>query len=280
MIELTFLSENKTDMFDAKAEFGLSMYIRARGMEILFDTGGSDIFADTAALRGIDLAAADLCVISHGHFDHTLGMPEFCRQNDKANIYIHRNAFRTFYGTTDGVIDDYNCGITLDPAEIEKIRDRFCLTGDEPVWLAEDIALSGPIPPVPAFSPVEQFHYPGPDGKLVKDPMDHEQFLAIREPDGVYLFSGCSHQGIIAAVEYCHTLFPGERIAGIIAGMHLIDATNEMRAEIIERLYAEQPDVIIPMHCTGLTAEFMMKMKFGDRCHIGSNGKQYVLGVK
>ena len=279
MIDLTFLSENKTDSFDAGAEFGLSMYIRSQGKKILFDTGGSALFADTARLCDIDLADTDLCIISHGHFDHTLGLPEFCRQNDRAEVYIHENAFRDFYGTTDGQIDDYSCGITLAPEEVGAIRDRFYYTGSEPVWITENIVISGSIPDLPAFSPVEQFYYIGEDGTLKKDPMDHEEFLAIREPDGVYLFSGCSHKGIIAAVEYCKTLFPGEHIAGIIAGMHLIGASNKMRAEIIERLAQEEPDVIIPMHCTGITAEFMMKMKFGDRCIIGSNGQNYRLGV-
>ena len=61
--------------------------------------------------------------------------------------------------------------------------------------------------------------------------------------------------------------------------MHLIGATNRERAEIIERLALEEPDVLIPMHCTGITAEFMMKMKFGDRCIIGSNGQHYRLGA-
>ncbi len=278
MIDVTFLSENKTDTFEVDAEFALSMYIRAHGRKILFDTGASSMFSRTAGTLGIDLTDADLCVISHGHFDHTLGLPEFCRTNTKAEVYIHENAFRVFYGTTDGQIDDYNCGITLSEEELAPIRSRFHYTGAEPVWITEDIVISGSIPDLPNYSPAEQFYYLADDGTLKKDPMDHEEFLAIREPDGVYLFSGCSHKGIIAAVEYCKTLFPGEHIAGIVAGMHLVGASNQMRTEVIERLYQEEPDVVIPMHCTGLTAEVMMKMKFGDRCILGSNGKTYHLG--
>ena len=48
--------------------------------------------------------------------------------------------------------------------------------------------------------------------------MDHEQFLAIRNgSEGVFVFSGCSHKGVIAALDYAKKLFPGERIAGLIA---------------------------------------------------------------
>ena len=254
------------------------MFIEAQGKKILFDTGASTLFADSADALGVDLAAVDFCMISHGHYDHTSGLPEFCRRNSHAPVYIHQDAFSTFYGTTDGEIDDYNCGITIPESELNEIRDRFILTGSEPLWLTDNMVISGTIPEAPGFKPAEQFYKLMPDGSLAKDTMSHEQFLAIREKDGIYLFSGCSHMGIVSAMEYARTLFPGEPFAGIIAGMHLFGASNEMRAQVIEKIAEADPRLVVPVHCTGLAAEVMMKMKFGNRCILGACGCHYQFG--
>lgn len=40
--------------------------------------------------------------ISHGHYDHTGGVPEFCRINKKAAIYMHPDAFCERYITVHG----------------------------------------------------------------------------------------------------------------------------------------------------------------------------------
>ena len=275
-MKLTFLSENKTEIGVCGAEFGLSMLIETTERKILFDAGASDLFARNALARGVDLAEVDLCVVSHGHFDHTNGIPAFCRINDHAPVYIHKDAFHTIYGTTDGVIDDYNCGILWTEEEKAALAPRLVLT-DGAVWLDGDTVISGTIPDAPEFKPVEDFYLVMPDGSLAPDTLRHEQFLAIRTGEGVYLFSGCSHKGVPAAVRYCRTLFPGEPLAGVIAGMHLAFATPAMRSKVIDLLAAEDPKLIIPVHCTGLEAIYQIKAKFGARCIMASAGKRYDL---
>ena len=93
-IKISFLVENKTDNPGIIAEHGLSIYIETPERRILFDAGATDILAHNAERMGIDLAEADLAVVSHGHYDHTGGFPAFCRINERAPIYIHRDAFR------------------------------------------------------------------------------------------------------------------------------------------------------------------------------------------
>ena len=274
-MRFTFLSENKTEIGNCRAEWGLSIYIEADGKKILFDAGASDLFSDTAEKSGVDLKEVEACVVSHGHFDHTNGIPTFCKINSKAKIYIHKNAFSEFYGTTDGVRDDYNCGVLWTDEEKQEVQARAVLT-DGPVWITDNIVVSGNVPDVTEFKPVEQFYVRRFDGKLDPDDMSHEEFVAIRNGDkGVYLFSGCSHKGIVAAIEYAKQLFPGERIAGIIAGMHLFSADQERVNAVIEKIAAENPDVIIPTHCTGLYPTMEMAKRFGGKCILASNGKTY-----
>jgi len=274
MLKFTFLSENKTQRVACLAEFGLSMIIEADGKTILFDTGCSELFAENAKRIGVDLDAVDCCVISHGHFDHTQGVPRFCRENSHAPVYIHKDSLYPTFGTTDGELNDYNCGVIWTDGQKAEIADRLVFT-DGPLWLTDNIVISGTIPDVPGFKPIEDFFRKLPEG-LVPDTLSHEQFLAVREEGkGVFLFSGCSHKGIVAAVEYAKKLFPGERIYAIVAGMHMMAADRGTVLRVIARLKEEDPEIVMPMHCTGGNALAIFKEEFGDRCELACCGGSY-----
>ncbi len=271
MIRLTFLSENKTEIAKCTAEFGLSMLIEAGDRTILFDAGYSGMFAANARALGIDLSSVDLCVISHGHCDHTDGFPLFGKLNDHAKIYVHKDAFYPTFGMVDGVIIPVNGGIRWTPEQSTALKDRLVLT-DGPVWLDENTVISGTIPDIPEYKPAGVFFLEIDPGSRVQDDLRHEQFLAIRDEGGICLFSGCSHKGIVAAIEYAKQLFPGERIKTIVAGMHLMATPAEQLRRIIDRIEEEHPDVIIPMHCTGLRAITEMRIRFGERCMLAGAG--------
>lgn len=275
MIKITFLSENKTDNPGCTAEFGLSVYIETDEMKILFDTGASDIFLNNAEECKVDLSEADALVISHGHYDHTEGVPAFCEVNTKAPIYIHEDAFGESHGITDGIPDKESCGILWDEETIEKLQSRFHFT-EGPVRLTENIVISGTIPDIPGLEPTETFWRKGPDGEIVRDAMRHEQFLAVRNgSDGIYVFSGCSHKGVEPALKYAKALFPGEKIAGLAAGMHLCGASDEKRTALAEYLKKEDLKMVMPVHCTGLKALCIMKNVLGEVCIPAGCGDRY-----
>lgn len=275
MMNFTFLSENKTDRPGCDAEHGLSIYIETPEMNILFDTGASNLFERNAKRRHIDLKKAQALVISHGHYDHTEGVPRFCEINENAPIYIHKEAFGECYGMEDGKIDTKPCSLTWSQEEREKIADRFQLT-DGPLWLTDNIVISGTIEDVPGNEPTERFFEKKADGQMVPDPMNHEQFLAIRNADkGIFVFSGCSHKGVIPVLEYTKKLFPGEKLGGFIAGMHLFSASEEMRKTVVEKVVREHPSIVMPVHCTGIDAICMLKTELGDKCIVATAGESY-----
>lgn len=282
MLKLQILSENKTDQPDYLAEHGLSILIETNERKILFDTGASDLFLKNAARMNADLEQVDTVVISHGHYDHTEGIPYFCEVNGKAKIFIHKDSFERVYGISNGKLEDETCGIRWTKSQFDEIKDRLIFTRTA-TNLTENITISGTIPDVEGCQPTERFYKKGENGNLIPDLMNHEQFLAIRDLNengnskGIFLFSGCSHKGIEPCLQYARSLFPNERIRGLVAGMHLYHASKETIAKVVNRLNEEELDVLIPLHCTGMRAICQLKNMLGERCILAGAGDTVIL---
>lgn len=266
-----FLVENKTEHSGMLAEHGLSIYIETDGKKILFDAGATDIVTANADVMGVKLADVDLAAVSHGHYDHTGGFPAFCALNEKAPVYIHKNAFRDSYGFRDGEPEEEKSGIRWSEEEKSAMSDRFIFT-DGPVYITENICITGAVPYAEGTNITEGFYFRDENGEWQKDDMSHEQCLVIREPDGLYIFSGCSHRGVISALEAGKAMFPGERVAALVAGMHLYSAAEEDRAYVVQQIASEGLDRVMPVHCTGIKAICDLKTKLGDACVVAVAG--------
>ena len=129
-MKVTVLIENTSQRNDLTAEHGLSLYIETDTHNILFDTGQSGAFADNAAKLGIDLTQVDLCILSHGHYDHGGGLQTFLEVNSGAPVYVSGYAFEPHYSQ--------NGYIGLEPSL--QNSDRMILVSDTTV-LAEGITL-------------------------------------------------------------------------------------------------------------------------------------------
>ena len=279
-MKVEILSENRTNHPECLAEHGLSVYIEIGDRKILFDLGASDLYQQNAKRMKVDLEQVDTVVISHGHYDHTGGVPSFCELNKKAKIYIHEKAFVTTYGMENGKLDEDPCSIRWTKQQHELVSTRLVLTNGM-TWLTDDIAVSGTIRKIEDHIPTETFYLKNEDGSLTTDPMEHEQFLAIRVPDkngnsrGFFLFSGCSHNGVIPCLRYAKALFPKENVLGFLAGMHLYNANSETRNVILGQVAAEDMDYILPVHCTGILAICDLRQLMGARCIPAGAGDKF-----
>lgn len=279
-MKFTILVDNKTEKASCCAEWGLSILIESRGKKILFDTGTSPMFAANAKALGVDLSDVDALVFSHSHYDHTGGAQTFASINKTAPIYLHEEAMYATYGETDGVMDDYNCGILWDDALKKELKPRIHFTsGLEKLY--DHIWIMGNIPSMKEYPPTENFFRrltdgPSIDGKSIQpDPMNHEQCLIVEEDGKLHVFSGCSHKGVIPTLNHVGNLFPGKKIAGLVAGMHLYSLRSDKRSHIIDRLVEMDLDYVAPLHCTGMQAIVEMKVKMGDKCRILTSGHSF-----
>lgn len=278
MIKIQILMENKTYRDGLVAEHGLSLLIETVNRKILFDAGASPLLMHNIKQLDIDPATIDTVVISHGHFDHTGGLPAFLAANSKAKVYIHKEAFHHFFGEEEGKLDKITCGIRWNPQEQEAVKKRAILS-DVPLWLDEDTVISGTIPVASDFAPTEPFYIKEEDGSIRPDPMAHEQFLAIRdrEAGGVHVIAGCSHTGTLSAIRYAPTLFPGEPILSLTGGFHMYSTTEDRRQKAIDELVEACPGILVPLHCTGIKALCELRKRIGDRCLMPGAGDKLEL---
>ena len=253
---------------DLEAEFGLSLHIEHGGKQILFDTGTSGVFASNAATMGIDLAGVDVAVVSHHHFDHGGGLERFFEANNRAPVYLRKSEGGQRYFRACAVIKR---PIGLDPGVLERFKDRLAyMTGlDEIVpgiFLLTDIGVAHERPRGNSHLFVER------SGTLVPDTFDHELMMVVQEADGMVVFSGCSHHGILNMIDAAGEQFPDVPIKAVFGGFHLIGLPflNTMagsRSEVEEigrQILGRVAGTVYSGHCTGEKAFNVLEGVMGE----------------
>ncbi len=275
MIKIRILVENKTYKTQYIGEHGLAVYIETDDKKILYDTGMSDAFVQNAQQMGIDLSKTDFAVVSHGHHDHAGGVPDFLKANSQAPVYIHKKAFNEVYPMENGKLSETHCGIRW-TGMLDQIGDRLILT-DGATYIDEDTVISGTIPEIEDFEPTAQFYIKDEKNGYVLDKMEHEQFLAIRDKKagGVFVFSGCSHTGVVPCIKYAQTLFPNETIVALISGMHLYGADKKTIGQTLDEILKLDIKMHVPLHCTGIEAMCELKKRIPEKCVILHTGGSY-----
>jgi 7,8-dihydropterin-6-yl-methyl-4-(beta-D-ribofuranosyl)aminobenzene 5'-phosphate synthase len=95
-VEITILVDNHPNG-KLCSPWGLSLYIEADGLKILFDAGPDpEALKKNAELLGVDLAALDLVVVSHRHGDHIAGLPYIAEVNKGLKVYVPSHMGETF----------------------------------------------------------------------------------------------------------------------------------------------------------------------------------------
>ena len=99
-IKFTILCENSVGVpFGAVGEHGFACFIESDSGNYLFDTGqGLGIIQNAAVLKK-DLASIKAIMISHGHYDHTGGLPQVLQRCGRVPVYAHEEIFvQRFWG--------------------------------------------------------------------------------------------------------------------------------------------------------------------------------------
>ncbi len=257
-------------------EHGISIYFEADGLKWLFDVGASPNFGINARKLGIDIDDVDYLVLSHAHRDHTGGLEYFLRRNKKARVVMAPlNSGQLFVSYRKNIHHD----ITINHKIVAAFADRFDFA-DSDRSLSPNIKLIRTIPetyPLPKANCI-LFQT---DGEVERtDDFRHEIALTVRCTEGLVLFSGCSHHGILNILRAASRSFEDEKIIATIGGMHLPDTdlyskfeTSEEITNIantINRLYPGMR--LFTGHCTGIQAQEQFSMIIPDRFYLFHSG--------
>ena len=89
-MKITLVYDNTAFRKNLQADWGFSALVEVKATpKILFDTGGDGkILLSNMKKLGIDSTSIDEVFISHPHFDHTGGLSEFLKVNERAKVFI------------------------------------------------------------------------------------------------------------------------------------------------------------------------------------------------
>ncbi|OQA34592.1 MAG: ribonuclease Z [Betaproteobacteria bacterium ADurb.Bin341] len=257
------------------AEHGFAAWIEAGEHRILFDTGQGSAFIPNCASLGIDLPRANALVLSHGHYDHTGGLPDFLARNHDAPLYF----------ATGFEVIRYSCHPEKPPRDIsigEKVRNvlnelpeqrRIAL--DSPRYLYPGIGISGPIPRVTPFEDTGGPFFLDPDQQQ-PDLINDDMSMWFETTEGLLILTGCCHSGLVNTVQYIRQFTGIERVHGIIGGLHLLQASEERLQKTLRFLDDCAPELMVPCHCTGDESIKRIVQAFGTkRVQPGGAGRYF-----
>lgn len=257
-MKITVLSDN-IGCGTLKGEWGLSFHIEFNGKQYLLDTGGSDLFLSNARELGIDISEVDCAILSHAHYDHSLGMEAFFLTNSKADFYVSPNAGENCYagfsfiskyiGIPKGILSKYKDRIKTPPGVTEIAKDVFIVPHS-----TAGLSKIG-----------RQSHLYIRHGWIyAPDNFSHEQSLVFRTEGGLIIFNSCSHSGADVVMAEVSRAFPGEKVKAYLGGLHLFRMTDKKVKKIAEKIKNAGLGCVITGHCTGDRAFAVLKSCLGN----------------
>ena len=117
------------------------------------------------------------------------------------------------------------------------------------------------------------------DGELVFDPILDDQAIVMKlMGKGLVVISGCAHSGIVNTMMYAKKTTGEQKIHAVLGGFHLSGPFFEkIHDPTIEALKAMDPEVLMPMHCTGWKATQRFQKEFPESFVLNSVGSKVML---
>ena len=259
----TLLREEKRNPFVGGHGLGMVVRVTRDGVarSLLFDAGGSPDGLvhnlDCVELRPQDWSCI---VLSHGHWDHTLGLVGLHRRLGRlafpltlhpdayltrVNVYPDGRRSRTVPPSRQGLRD---AGLEL----IETVRPSFVLDGM--------VLVTGQVARTNDYETGAPPHHKElPDGSLEPDPLicDDQGLVINVRGKGLVVLTGCGHAGIVNTVHHAQAITGIRQVHAVLGGFHLGPEAFQARiSPVVDALVEAGPQLIAPAHCTGYRAQF------------------------
>lgn len=269
-MRITTLVENTKISAEYENKHGLSFHIETEKHNILFDLGPKNTFLTNAKKLNINLEEVDIVVISHGHNDHGGGLEEFLKINNKAKVYINKDAFNEYYSMV-GIFKKY---IGLDK-ELKK-NPRIILTEGD-MKIDDELYLFSVVENRHKVSKFNKVLYKRVDGMYLEDDFVHEQSLIITEDNKNVLMGGCAHNDIRNIIDKAEVII-GKDLDYVISGFHIFNpSTGISESDLFINTLGDNLNKrntkFYTCHCTGMRAFKILEEKLQDKIEYISTGQ-------
>jgi len=277
-IEITLVVENETPP-DLIAEHGFAAWIETGGECFLFDTGQGTALEHNARVLDIDLGKAAMLILSHGHYDHTGGIPAFLVANAHAPVIYGKGATTCRYSCHPEQAPRQSGIVPAVLQELDALPAGRRIELDAHRYLRPCIGVTGPVPRITPFENTGGPFYLDAN-KARPDLINDDLSLWFETTEGLVILTGCCHSGLINTISHIRRISGIERVHGIIGGLHLLNAGEE-RLQATRKFLAEcRPDFLIPCHCTGALVAERLQREFGEAMVTpGRAGQKITIGA-
>ncbi len=270
---ITILCENRVGRVIGTGEHGFSAFIETDQGNYLFDTGnGHGVVSNSLALNK-DLRSLRKTFLSHGHNDHTGGLPEVLKLTGKVDVHAHPHIFLDRIAILKGEGKETRrfAGLVYKKTYLEFLGANFILN-QEFSEVGKRMFLTGEVPRQTTFEKNDSRLYVEIDGKMVQDVLMDDQSLVLDTGKGLILILGCAHSGMINIIHHVITKTGKQKFNAILGGTHLDFLTPDQLEESVKALKQMEIEKIGVSHCTGMRAAFRLQQEFGDRFVYGCVG--------
>jgi 7,8-dihydropterin-6-yl-methyl-4-(beta-D-ribofuranosyl)aminobenzene 5'-phosphate synthase len=118
------------------------------------------------------------------------------------------------------------------------------------------------------------------EGKFVADQHldEHGTCFNLRDR-GLVVVSSCGHAGIVNTVRQAKDVSGIGKVHAVLGGFHLFPADDEYLRRTVVELKALNPDVVIPLHCSGPGFVTAMREMLADRLVTSTTGTEFQFGA-
>jgi 7,8-dihydropterin-6-yl-methyl-4-(beta-D-ribofuranosyl)aminobenzene 5'-phosphate synthase len=262
---LNLYSNEKESGSTLKNDHGQSFLISIGDEQILFDVGQkSHILLHNMSELKISPDDITKLILSHGHIDHTGGLPGFLdkrTKKEKLPLFAHPDFREEKILKISFIKKSLGCP-DLTQAQEEKLNFQL---SNQPQQITTFLKTTGEITERNEINGVEPMVFHWEDKKLVIDPILDDLSLVLSTKEGEVIIAGCAHSGILNICNHVkkHTK---RKIKAIIGGTHMVRYTPQQVIHVanqLENLY-DCPDLYLN-HCTDkMCIPFIKKTKTID----------------